>query len=529
MSLQIGQQLGPYDVLSRLGSGGMGEVYLARDKKLGREVALKVLPDVFARDVARMARFAREAQLLAALNHRNIAAIYGVEESAGQPALVLELVGGETLAQRITKGPIRLEEALKIAIQIAEALEAAHEKSVIHRDLKPANVKITSEGSVKVLDFGLAKAVEAEHGSASAPSESPTMISAAATNAGVILGTAAYMAPEQARGKAADRRADIWAFGVILFEMLTAQRPFEGETVSDTLAKILERGGLKSVPDSGGEPEVVTELNSASHEVSHRLPHFLPDGSGLLFTTLRHATSAIDWKRSQIWVKSLTTGQSKLLLENAQDAQYGDNGYLIFARQGKLFGVQFNPATLSLEGTPTPVLDNVTHAAAGIGVNFSTGAAQFSISANGSLVYAPGSIEPPLEKSLVWADRMGRVTPVGSKPMSHGSVRIAPNVPRIAVTEYYVDRIVWTLDAVRGTLERQTFEGLDSDAVWSPDGSSIVFRSNRDGPMRLYHKRLDSRDAVPITPGPLDFPGSFFCVKSMRGLTVTLVQSRNGK
>jgi serine/threonine-protein kinase len=187
-----------------------------------------------------MARFRREAQLLASLNHPNIAAIYGVEESGGQLALVLEHVDGETLAERIRKGAMPIQDALRIAFQMAEALEAAHEKSVIHRDLKPANVKITSQGIVKVLDFGLAKALQDEPTISPSVSQSPTL-SAAATGAGIILGTAGYMAPEQARGRPADRRADIWAFGVVLFEMLSARRVFEGETVTDTLAKILER------------------------------------------------------------------------------------------------------------------------------------------------------------------------------------------------------------------------------------------------------------------------------------------------
>ena len=240
MPLQAGTRLGFYEVLSPLGAGGMGEVYLARDTKLGRDVALKVLPELFSHDAERMGRFRREAQLLATLNHVNIAAIYAVEESAERTALVLEHVDGETLAQRLARGPIPIEEALKLALEIAEALEAAHEKGVIHRDLKPANVKITSQGSVKVLDFGLAKALEDAPASSPNLSQSPT-ISLAATGAGFILGTAGYMAPEQARGKTVDRRADIWSFGVVFFEMLTAHRMFDGETVTDTLAKVLER------------------------------------------------------------------------------------------------------------------------------------------------------------------------------------------------------------------------------------------------------------------------------------------------
>jgi eukaryotic-like serine/threonine-protein kinase len=215
----------------------MGEVYRARDGKLNRDVAIKVLPEALAKDPDRLARFQREAQLLASLNHPHIAAIYGLEKSGDVESLILELVGGETLAERIARGPVPLDEALVIARQIADALESAHEKGIVHRDLKPANVKVTPEGQVKVLDFGLAKALT---GDASSPdvTHSPT-ITAAATQAGVVIGTAAYMSPEQARGKAVDKRADIWAFGAVLYEMLTGRKAFEGETVSDVLASVL--------------------------------------------------------------------------------------------------------------------------------------------------------------------------------------------------------------------------------------------------------------------------------------------------
>src|SRR5579864_6725078 len=224
MPLAPATRLGSYEIVAPLGSGGMGEVYRARDLKLNRDVALKVLPDAFASDPERLARFEREAHTLAALNHPNIAAIYGVEESGGVRALVMELVEGETLAERITAGPVPISEALAIARQIAVALEAAHEHGIIHRDLKPANVKATPEGVVKVLDFGLAKIAE-ENAASGNPSLSPTM-TFQATRAGVILGTAAYMSPEQARGSAVDQRTDVWAFGVVLFEMLTGRQSF---------------------------------------------------------------------------------------------------------------------------------------------------------------------------------------------------------------------------------------------------------------------------------------------------------------
>ena len=236
MALSPGSRLGPYEVAALIGQGGMGEVYRAKDTKLGRDVALKVLPDLFADDPERLARFQREARVLASLNHPNIASIYGLEESGDTRALVLELVEGPTLAERIAQGAIPVDEALPIAKQIAEALEAAHEAGVIHRDLKPANVKVKDDGMVKVLDFGLAKALEGDAGSD--PSESPTL-TAAATRMGVIMGTAAYMSPEQAKGKVVDKRADVWAFGAVLYEMLTAKRAFVGGDVSDTLAAVL--------------------------------------------------------------------------------------------------------------------------------------------------------------------------------------------------------------------------------------------------------------------------------------------------
>ena len=250
MSLASGARLGPYQIISAIGAGGMGEVYRARDARLGRDVAIKILPDLFAADADRVARFQREAQLLASLNHPHIAQIYGVEQHAGSSALVLELVDGPTLADRIAQGPrgIPIEDALPIARQIAEALEAAHEHGIVHRDLKPANIKLTHDGAVKVLDFGLAKALgqaEAGHYSGSVRlqadlSASPTVTSPAmATNAGMILGTAVYMSPEQAKGKPTDKRSDIWAFGCVLYEMLTGKRAFDGEDLTDVVAAVV--------------------------------------------------------------------------------------------------------------------------------------------------------------------------------------------------------------------------------------------------------------------------------------------------
>ena len=264
MSLSSGSHLGAYEITAKLGEGGMGAVYRARDSKLGRDVAVKILPGEFADDPDRLMRFEREARTLASLNHPQIAQVYGVEESGGTRALVMELVEGEDLSTLIARGPLPLDEVLPIARQIAEALEAAHDAGIVHRDLKPANVKVRPDGTVKVLDFGLAKASDPGVGSrqpgvGSPPANSPTITSPAMTQAGIILGTAAYMAPEQAKGRPVDRRADVWAFGCVLYEMLTGQRAFPGEDVSETLASILARE-----PDMGilplGSPSAVRML-----------------------------------------------------------------------------------------------------------------------------------------------------------------------------------------------------------------------------------------------------------------------------
>ena len=242
MALTPGTRLGPFEILSAIGAGGMGEVYRARDTRLDRDVAIKILPEVFAADAERVARFQREAKTLAALNHPNIAQIFGLEQAGDVHALAMELVAGDDLSQRIARGAIPLDEALPIAQQIAEALEAAHEQGIIHRDLKPANIKVRPDGTVKVLDFGLAKAMEPAGAMAASNSMSPTITSPAMmTGVGMILGTAAYMSPEQARGKPVDKRTDIWAFGCVLYEMLSGRRAFGADDVTETLAFVITK------------------------------------------------------------------------------------------------------------------------------------------------------------------------------------------------------------------------------------------------------------------------------------------------
>jgi len=265
MSLASGTRLGPYEVVAKLGEGGMGEVYRARDTKLDRDVAVKILPESFATDPDRLMRFEREAKTLASLNHPNIAAIYGIESGSATQALVMELVEGEDLSQRIAQGAIPIDDALPMVRQIADALEAAHEAGIVHRDLKPANIKVRPDGTVKVLDFGLAKAMDpnAPSGAAEATpyarSNSPTMTSPALTAMGLILGTAAYMSPEQAKGRPVDKRADIWAFGAVLYEMLTGRRAFQGDDVSDLLVAVLSKDvNLGALP--ANTPPAITTL-----------------------------------------------------------------------------------------------------------------------------------------------------------------------------------------------------------------------------------------------------------------------------
>ena len=316
VAIAPGVRFGAYEIVALLGAGGMGEVYRATDTRLKRDVAIKVLPEAFAQDSDRLARFQREAELLASLNHPNIAAIYGLEQAGTAVGIVLELVEGETLAAVIARGPITVADALPVARQICEALEAAHDKVVVHRDLKPANIKITADGRVKVLDFGLAKMLEGDPKS-SAMSMSPTL-SVHATYAGVILGTAAYMSPEQARGKPVDRRSDVWAFGCVLFEMLTGKHAFEpGETVSDAIASVLTREpDLTTLP--ADTPPAIRRLmrRCLQKDPQQRLPHIgaarleidearsgRPEDAPISVATVLERSRAADrgWRRSVPW------------------------------------------------------------------------------------------------------------------------------------------------------------------------------------------------------------------------------------
>jgi Tol biopolymer transport system component len=334
MSLAPGRRLGPYEVTSQIGVGGMGEVYRATDVNLKRAVAIKVLPESVAADAERLARFQREAEVLASLNHPHIAAIYGVERSAGTLALVMELVEGPTLADRIAQEPLPIDEALPIARQIAEALEAAHEQGIIHRDLKPANIKVRPDGAVKVLDFGLAKAMEPAGVAPTSVSLSPTVTTPAMTQAGVILGTAAYMSPEQARGKHVDKRADIWSFGCVLYEMLTGRRVFQGDEVSDILACVLTKDpDWSALP--ADTPGAIRRLlrRCLVKQSSARLPDIgsarMEIDEARIESVSPRSTGAIELRRTRAWrtvawVIAAAAAQAALVIWLLMRAQTGD-------------------------------------------------------------------------------------------------------------------------------------------------------------------------------------------------------------
>lgn len=347
MTLTSGSKFGHYEIVGSIGAGGMGEVYRARDTTLNRDVALKVLPAAVAQDPERLARLRREAQVLASLNHPNIAQIYGFE-TAGVSALVLELVEGPTLADRIAEGALTPAEALEIARQIASALAAAHDAGIVHRDLKPANVKVRDDGTVKVLDFGLAKAT---FGSGT-PDDSPTMTSPVMTTIGTVLGTAAYMSPEQARGRAVDARADIWAFGVVLMEMVTGRRAFSGGTVSDTMAAVLTRE-----PDLDGVPVAMRRLVRAClvKDPAHRLRHIgdamtlVDEAAAAPAAPARAGASRWAWPAA-ITLTAVALAAVAWLLLRPQPAETLDATFLIDAPAGTAFNYTYTATAISPNG-----------------------------------------------------------------------------------------------------------------------------------------------------------------------------------
>jgi len=725
----IGTTLSHYRITEKLGAGGMGVVYRAEDTNLDRQVAIKVLPDIFSGDPERMARFEREAKLLASLNHPNIAAIYGLEQAESKRFLVLELVEGETLAQRIARGPLPLDETLDVCRQVAEGVEAAHEKGVIHRDLKPANMKITPEGKVKVLDFGLAKAFQGETAAADA-SHSPTLTDQM-TRPGTILGTAAYMAPEQAKGKAVDKRVDVWAFGCVLFECLTGKRAFEGETVTETLASILKgepdwqalpstspwrvrdllhrclrkdpkerlhdiadarieigeasvappvseqvsagkpsrglivggmiggiflaiaatamltwhlrpvpslpvvsstlkiesgywlagnssegrptrtaialahdgsfivysaipenpgpnakskifvrklekleavpvagtEGGinpflspddrwigfragilLKKVPIAGGvptelaeapmifgadwgvdnsivfspganlglyrilgdgaPPENLTVPDKASEEYGHRLPHYLPDGRGILFTVMGHGLDV----QPRLAILDFKTRKWHELMKDAADGRYVRPGHLVFLRQGTLMSVAFDLHSMKIKGEPISAVANVSQALNIPNYGNNTGAGQYSISDSGCLAYVPGGIIPDQEHSLVRIDMNGNVQSAADFKAHFYGPFFSPHGERIAYATFGKKKQIWIYDINRGNRNPLTREGVATNVLWEPpDGKRLVFPWAKSGVVNLWLQPADESSPMQrlATSEYNQTPGSF--------------------
>jgi serine/threonine-protein kinase len=702
MPLRPDSSVGAFKILEPLGAGGMGEVYRARDTRLQRDVAIKVLPSAVAADPEYLARFDREAKLLGSLSHPNIATLHGLEASGEARLLVMELVPGETLGERLARGPLSVPETLEVFKQVAEALESAHDHGVVHRDLKPANIKVTPDGVVKVLDFGLAKAVDEEPAGGDL-SRSPTLTHE--TRAGVVLGTASYMSPEQARGKRVDKRTDVWAFGCTLYEALTGGKAFPGETASDVIGAVLRgepdwaalpeatpprlrellgrclrkdarqrlrdlgdarleieallagdgattpvvhrrrgraaiwlaggflagaatgavvlgsrtpssappavvrlrlsfdpaehlgwlpgldlldrpsrsafalsadgrrlvftgmkdgrpqlyvrnldqerataisgtegaagpflspdgtwvgfwsagalrkvavdggpavvlcetplpdgaswgdddqivfaQGGLSAVPAEGGRPRILTTPVADRGEVSHRLPHLLPGGDAVLFTVKKSVIWG--WDRAEVVVQGLAGGDRRVLVPGGADARYLPTGHLVYANGGTLMAVAFDLPRRELAGAPVPLLEGVMHAQNGDNPQVDSGAAQFSVSAAGTLVYASGGVYPEIESSMVVMDRSGRIQPLPAPPRPYLGPRLSPDGRSVAVQ---AKSTLWRYEMSRDAMVR--LQGDAGFPTWSPDGSQIVFTT----PGGLRRVAADGGDPETLT------------------------------
>lgn len=678
MPLKAGDRIGPYEVVSPLGAGGMGEVYRAVDSRLKRHVAIKILPAAFAADAGRLARFQREAEVLASLNHPLIGSIYGVEESSHGIALVMELVEGPTLADRIAQGPLPIDDATTVASQIAEALEAAHDQGIVHRDLKPANIKLCEDGAVKVLDFGLAKPQDKSPSSVDV-TNSPTIASPHLSVEGLILGTAAYMSPEQARGKAVDKRTDVWAFGAVFYEMLAGVRAFEGEDATEIIAAVVKttpdwsklpastprhivtliqqclekdrrnrigdiavarfvlsgtgqaavsvrvpvsasrlmpvwlavaliigagigwfartrmlprppitfaqvsvqpadfltpsrssgvrpsrlafalapdgrrmvysaqkgddvslyvrqlsrpdgeaikgteggiapffspdgnwiaflaeneirksplaggpptticalpsgafwgaswsdddtiffasREGIFKVAAAGGTPQQITKPDLLRND-RHLLPQPLPGGGAILYTS-----------PPNVMYRSIDSGQQHVVVEDAADARYVADGYIVYMKSAALMGAPFDAKTGTVTGAAVTLIDNVMQGKNASNAGDETEQGQFSISRSGNLLFVQGGITPTRTTQLTYVDRTGKARPIQGIPVRPFlSPRFSPDEERVAVevradTSRTAD--VWVYDSARGSGTRLTFEGGGAP-VWSPDGKSLA-------------------------------------------------------
>ncbi|MCB9379037.1 MAG: PD40 domain-containing protein [Holophagales bacterium] len=491
----IGSKLGPYSVTAKLGEGGMGEVYRATDTKLEREVAIKVLSAAFVEDPERLARFEREAKLLAQLHHPNIASVFGLEESAGVRALVMELVEGPTLAERLAQGGLSIDESLSIARQIAEALEAAHEKGIVHRDLKPQNVKASLEGNLKVLDFGLAKAMDptSASGSAGDLARSPTLLNsptltAAGTQLGVILGTAAYMAPEQARGVGADKRVDIWAFGVVLFEMLAGRRLFEGELVTDVLANVLKQEVDFGALPVDTPPAVRRLLRRCLERNPKNRLHDIADARLVLDDALSgrgdEAAPAVQaperagspWPTRLTWlaVGVALAAAALLPLRRAPAATAtGDAGPRTFAlrRLTELPGAELKP----------------------------------SISPEGRMIVYASAASGNLDLYLlrVGGDRAIRLT---DDPADDNQAAFSPDGGRIAFRSEREGGGLFVMGATGESVRRVTDAGFDP--TWSPDGKRLAYATeetvdpvSRDTKSELWIVEIDTGRKTRLLPG----------------------------
>jgi len=473
----MGRQLGPYAIYERLGAGGMGEVYRARDTKLGRDVAIKILPRLFATDAERRARFDREARLLASLNHPHIGAIYGVEEMDGTPVLILELVDGDTLSDRLERGQIAISEALNIARQIADALEAAHEKGIIHRDLKPANIKITPEGVVKVLDFGLAKAASGDVSGPDLP-QSPSL-TIGGTRDGMIRGTAAYMSPEQARGKPVDKRTDLWAFGCVLYEMLTSRPAFASDTISDTIARIFERDPDWRALPAATPPSVTQLLHRCLNKDPKRRLHDIADARIEIEDALSGAsltpseTAAVDRQSVRpTWVIAIVTSVVVLIIVGAL------TWYERTARQTQ---------------TAPPRISRMTIASAGTAAVTPNLARSLAITPDGKrVVYVGNNGRQLLVRPLDRLDSAAIAT--GTAPLNW--VFVSSDGQWVAFDEGGALKKVALTGGPAETI-LNTGLGTSSGATWSPD-DTIIF-ATRDPTTGLQRVPAGGGDVTVLT------------------------------
>ena len=487
MPLAAGTKLGPYEITSPLGAGGMGEVYRAQDTRLGRCVAIKILPDKFSRDAQRMARFDREAKVLASLNHPNIAAIYGLEESSGVPALVMEFVDGPTLAEQVANGRLALDDALPSAKQIAEALEYAHERGIIHRDLKPANVKITPNGTAKVLDFGLAKALEDDF-STTDISTSLTL-SHAATQAGILLGTAAYMSPEQARGKKVDRRADVWSFGAVLYEMLTGKPAFAGETISDTLAAVIR-----------AEPDWISLPSNVPGSIVRLVRRCLTKDPNQRLRDIGEARIALDAAISgtpeDAAAPATTTEQTQPLWRRALPWALAAIAIALAMAFNSLYRRANQPEphrtmqrTLALAEPLAGVFDP-------------NPGSPFALSPDGSQI-------------VFVASAVAKTLP--APPRVYSSPTLSPDGKLLAIQINDNGLLaIWIYEFARNTLTRLTFDpGSSSTPLWTPDGQRVIYNTRSPSPSfrskladgsgkedTLYSKEFDDPGATPVSVSP---------------------------